>query len=274
MDLLNIRRMEVITGKYHHLEIIRFIHNILLEYSTPLNQSYVKPIISNSYITTPMDTNHTKHANYTNHINHTIKNIYHFDDGRKNELTFRTSIAYNENENSDIKVLFISKNPLNNYETILPAGYKWIDDKIIYNTFILNYNNFLSNALSNIDRDQNTFKEFHLFIAGFENLLEKCIIPQYIELSKNNTKMEIINKYLTIPVAIAFDRILGNTNLSFTCILFKNGISKNNLEWIQTLNQKYNVEFLSKYCYDLNFINNVINLYHSNKYSELIKNFT
>ena len=264
MEKINIRRLEVIAGKYHHIDVIKFINYILMEYSTPLNQSFVKPIISNNYLSSPMDIN-----------NNTNLKIYHFDDGKKNKLSFKTSVAYNQNnicENE--KVIFISKNPINNYETTLPLGYSWIDDEIIYNKFIINYNNFINHGLNNDINNQNIFKEFHLFLNGFENLLEKCIIPQYIELSKTNTKMELINKYLTIPVVIAFDKVFLNTNLSFISIILKNGISKNYLDWIQNLNQKFNIEFLSKYCYDMNLNNFVIHSFISNKYLELIKNFT
>ena len=47
---------------------------------------------------------------------------------------------------------------------------------------------------------------------------------------KNNANNPIdqLNKYLTIPVIIAFSKF-NNTNLSFTCNILKNGISKNNI---------------------------------------------
>ena len=66
------------------------------------------------------------------------KNIYHFDDSKPLKIRFKTSVAFCSHDNTPHKILFLSRNPLNNYETILPTGYNWIEDEIIFNRFILN----------------------------------------------------------------------------------------------------------------------------------------
>ena len=171
-----------------------------------------------------------------NHLSNSFENL-------KNHLYYENILYKNNIPQTDFfnfKILFgfdsntkdfiiADKNNIeinySNYKNYKNKNIIWLEDQYIFDEIILKLPLIQNNELN-----ESLFEKIHYFLKGFEKFLIELFLPN--KFSKKF--IEILDKFLTLPVLLAFSNEFENTRFSYKLYIMKHKIID------LTFYQKYN----------------------------------